>query len=485
MSTIKKITYLTVGQGINLLVNFLFMPYMARAMSYSDYGTYGQVILVFSIISVLFSFGLSQVIYIHLADKEKKSKVVLSSNLVASCCSVFLAFFSIPFLKEIIANGFENQEVIFGLDIIKYSFFFFFFNTSFNAFLIGKGYPEKATVILVIANTLKVFLVIGSVQLFGSLNFVFYSLVIASCLQFLMFLFATKKFLTREVSFKFIKEQIKLGIPLALTGIFGMGILQADAVMVSSNFDVKDYAIYRNGAFEIPFFSTLYASIAAIILPKVAELWNSNEITKIVELKTRVISNSMAIIYPSLFFFLINAENFINLYLGTKYNESAIIFSIFNLTLLIRINDYFDVMIASGNTKTILFFNALVFFLNVFLNYLFISYFGLPGAAIATVVSLSIYAWLHLNYTVNILKTSFWNFFDLKKLGLILGIILSLGFMTNIFAYLLNLKGIIKILFIGVVYLIPIYLIFIKLHIIDRQIINKFVPGCLQRRLNL
>ena len=62
--------------------------------------------------------------------------------------------------------------------------------------------------------------------------------------------------------------------------------------MISNMLSVEDYAIYRNGAFEVPFIATLYGSIGAIVLQDVARLWNSKRNVDILELKKDVISNT-------------------------------------------------------------------------------------------------------------------------------------------------------------------------------------------------
>ena len=62
MSKVKKIGILTFGQGINIFINILFMPYMARALSYELYGTYGQVLFIVSFLAGLLNFGLPQII---------------------------------------------------------------------------------------------------------------------------------------------------------------------------------------------------------------------------------------------------------------------------------------------------------------------------------------------------------------------------------------------------------------------------------------
>ena len=62
MSIIKKIGILSLGQGINILVNISFLPYMARVLNYSDYGSYGQAILIVSFVGAVMTAGLPKIL---------------------------------------------------------------------------------------------------------------------------------------------------------------------------------------------------------------------------------------------------------------------------------------------------------------------------------------------------------------------------------------------------------------------------------------
>lgn len=83
MSNVKKIATLGFGTGINILVNFLFLPYMARVLSYEDYGSYSQVLLITTFAASLLSFGLPQIIYVYL-NKHNNEKEVLSTNIFSA-----------------------------------------------------------------------------------------------------------------------------------------------------------------------------------------------------------------------------------------------------------------------------------------------------------------------------------------------------------------------------------------------------------------
>jgi hypothetical protein len=67
MTTSKsaKVLVLTIGNGINILINFLTLPYLVRSLSFEDYGSYGQVIMIISLLQGIFTFNLNQIATVH------------------------------------------------------------------------------------------------------------------------------------------------------------------------------------------------------------------------------------------------------------------------------------------------------------------------------------------------------------------------------------------------------------------------------------
>jgi len=242
--------------------------------------------------------------------------------------------------------------------------------------------------------------------------------------------------------------------------------------MVSSMEGVKSYAIYRNGAIEVPFISTLYASIAAIILPEVSKLYANQQFEEIVFLKKKVIMNTMMITYPILIFFLFNARDTIIIYLGEKYISSAIIFAIFNLTLLIRINDYHDILIAANKSKIILYNYFIIFILNAILNYAFISLLGIAGAAIATVLSLLCFSILMFHSSAISLKVKILDFINLKDFFYLLIMSFTIGVIVKFLTIGIEYK-LLRLIIFSLTYFPTIYLMIYKVGLITSDEINS------------
>lgn len=474
MSRVKKIATLTFGQGINVLVNFLFMPYMARVLSYEDYGSYGQVLLIITFFGAILSFGLSQILYVYL-NTDKQLKTTFSTNIFAA---IFLGVIGTMILiaSTSFFESFLNNESL-GKLLMVYSFSLIFSlpNQSINSLLIFSHKVKTSAALVVFTNLLKVLLVVFFIQVYQSVYLAFIGILISQVIQFLIGIILTRKSIELKIDRLLFVEQLKKGFPLGLTGVLGAGILYVDGLMVSRFEGVQEYAIYRNGAIEVPFISTIYASIAAIIMPEVTKLFSENKLKEIVELKRKVIMNTMMLTYPILIFLLFNSKELIILYVGEKYEASSIIFAIFNLTLLIRVNDYHDILIAANKSKYILYFYSIVFFINLILNYFFINLWGSVGAAYATISSLLIFSFLHLFKSAQTIKSTIKDFFDINNLVLLLFISISLASLLNIsISYFF--KNEVRLILFIILFFPIVYLLLIKFNLISREIITHLIP---------
>ena len=139
-----------------------------------------------------------------------------------------------------------------------------------------------------------------------------------------------------------------------LTGVFGYGILYFDGILIAALMPIKEFSIYRNGAIEIPFLSTIYVSVSSVILPEMSRLANENKMDELLALKRKASLNVATLIFRVVFYFIMNGEFLIKTYLSEKYIESAIVFSLYNITTLARITDYHDVFTITGNANKLL-----------------------------------------------------------------------------------------------------------------------------------
>jgi O-antigen/teichoic acid export membrane protein len=430
MSKSKNIILLTFGRGFNGLLTLFLVPYMARALDYEDYATYGQVLLVIEIMMVLLNIAANQYIYVLFSENKFSKKDVVFNAVILN---IVLSIFGIGFIflfKNFIGLQFKNPEITQNIALYVFSLPFLLILSTINFVYYFNNQFKRSIVYEVIINALRLSSIIIAVQVFRSLQLIFVFLLAVNVLSVLIYHIKLPiNYFKGKLNKALIIKFLKYGYPLGITAILGILLKRTDAVMVSSMLTPKDYAIYRMGAIEIPFLMTVFSSVMTVTLPNVTKLYHEGKFDEIIALKRKAITTSALVMYPVLIFILVFSEPLLTLYLGEKYKASIPVFVIYNLILFFRVNDYEDILIASSKTRMIGLIYFIVFLLNIFYTYIFIQYFGIIGAALGTLLSLSTYMFIIYLANKNIICYN--RIFNTKKIFFILLISICLAYLSK------------------------------------------------------
>lgn len=475
-----KVLVLTIGNGINLLINFLTLPYLVRSLSYQDYGSYGQVLIVIAFLQGLFTFNLNQVANIFFARKEFDQRIVFStlmrSAMVLALAGGGLMLAGIP----LISGSFENPSLDRLLLLSVVNLIGQIPVPILLSVLIYRGMVKSVTVVLILTNILKVGVMFLAIQLYNSVEMLMMGLGLVSLLQAVILFFCVSpeirslRFFDKKVA----SEIFKVATPLAMTSIIERMVFYIDGIMISGMLSTTEFAFYRAGAIEVPFIASLYGSVAAVVLPEVARLFYGHQRDEIIRLKKKVISTTAFLVYPVLVYLLFFAEPIVSFYLSEKYIASTLVFAIFNLTLLIRINDYQDIIIVSGNTRFIFYTIIVLTAVNIGLNYLLIRYFGIYGSAVAFVMHLFMLASALTYKTTRLMHCKVTDLFDIYTIGQIILTALCFSFPIWL-VYTFLIKSVWLVILAAPVYMLLFVLTGIKMQLIDPamvgQVKNRFL----------
>jgi O-antigen/teichoic acid export membrane protein len=167
-------------------------------------------------------------------------------------------------------------------------------------------------------------------------------------------------------------------------------------------------------------------------------------------------------------------QSFISLYLGDKYIASGSIFAVYTLSLIIRINDYSDVLISFQKNKIILISYGTAFILNIILNYVLITQVGVIGAPIATMFSLMVLAILQLLPTLKLLDTSLFKFIDFVSIFKM--ITLSILLVSTLYLGNIFFDGKLVLIISIIIYFPILYSLLLYKKLLDRNILVGIFP---------
>ncbi len=477
MATSKavKVATLVLGHGANAFINFLFLPYLARALPKEDFGSYGQTLFISRIVLSVLFLGLPRIIYVFLAKKELDNAHVFKSNVILCLLVGGIGAVLLFCSSEIIPIIFHNDRLRLLLKIYAPNLLFQMVFYSVNAALIYYDRVKQSAIIVSTTNLFRVVALVIAIQILNSLALVFVVLSFLPLLQSVLGWICLPDSLRKRVKidWQLAKKQLSQGAPLGLANMLGGLLIYVDAFMVSSMFTAKDYAVYRNGAIEIPFIGTICLSLFMVLLPEVSRLFSDGQYGEIVRIRKRAIVAVSAIIYPMVWYAIIFSGPLITLYLSEKYAASAPIFFIYNIVLFLRIADYADVLVASSKNRLLAGVYGLILVISVILNFIFIYLLGYKGAAIATVISYTAFYVILIRISAKILHCQMRSLVDIRK-----GI--SFFLIAPILPALLYIFGwgkdnILIILGYGVISIISCYFLYIKLKILDAKLLESVI----------
>lgn len=365
------------------------MPYLARSLGYEEYGSYGQVFLIGAIFTVIFSLGTLQVLNVLYAENENREERVFSSNFWLFVVSGLAAVVLIAVFREYLGLLMSNPEL--GNLLLSYSpaVFFGMLGSAFATTIVYFGRAKELAVAAVVTNVIRVAMLVVAITVLQSLLLAILALSLSTAIQAVWYLLLVPKQVRKFgiVDRALLKEQLKLSYPMLLVSLFGTGVVNADGVIVSNLLGVKEFAVYRAGAIEIPFIGSMYGTVATVLMPDLARLAVKDKGAEIFQLNRRASSVTAIAVFPITIFLIAFGEELITLYLSEKYAESGIVFSIYSCAVLIRITMYQGIPLAYKRSKAILIAFALGLGLTVGLNFLLVPAFGAKGAAASYVAS--------------------------------------------------------------------------------------------------
>jgi len=182
-------------------------------------------------------------------------------------------------------------------------------------------------------------------------------------------------------------SQLQYAVPLGLAGIIGTISLSLDKMIVSSMCSPEQFAVYVNGAIQIPLIGVLTGSVIAVLIPDFVRMYKTDQYQELRTLWHRAMVRCLAILLPTMGFILVMAPEIMRVLFSTKYENSAYPFRVYALMLPVRATVFGAVLMATNRTKIVTLGSLLNLFANGVLSVLFVYFIGPMGAAWATVLS--------------------------------------------------------------------------------------------------
>lgn len=380
-----------IGKAITTLTTLVATILIARTYGPENYGDFTLITTYVALFYLISDFGFNAIVLEKIQNQNNKKeyfKTLLGLRVFWSFILVFISISLLSLLPQ--THGFNNAVrigiIIFSLSIITQSI-----TTTANVIFQNKLRYDQASLALFTGSLLNLILVIFFTSNNSPLIFIITSFLLGNLLTSITSLFLSKKTdseidLLPSFNFSKFKEIFINSVPLGVTLVFNLIYFRADTFILAltrSQEEVGNYGLaYRffETVLVLPtfFMNTLY--------PLFLSVKNNPESLK------KTVSKSFKIlliisIFTSLIFLII-APNLISISGGAKFDQSTTALRLLSLSFpsFFLSSLYMWLLITLGKRKILAAIYGSSMILNIILNLIFIPAFGIPAAALTTLL---------------------------------------------------------------------------------------------------
>ena len=380
-----------VGTMLSKMMGFFLIPLYTRFLSPEDYGVLELVALTTDLFAILIGAQISSAVFklYHDEDDEKRKRQIISTSVVGvtvfSGLSFLILFLNAELLSTIIFDTNDNAE-LFRLMFIGYFF---------------SVVQQVPLAYIRILDKSKLFVIVTLIQLFLmiSMNVVFvavydlgvYGILLGTAIAFtitgLILVYQTLVYTGVHFKLNIFNSAIRFSYPLIPATLAMFVINFSDRFFLNEYSTLNDVGIYSLS------YKFGFLLMPLIVMPFYMT-WQSKMYVFYKEENRNELYNSAF----SVFFFILSAvflfitayiEEILWLMTTEKYYEAAYYVPIIGGAYLINgVSQIFSsALYAEKKTKSIAMINMVVALINIFLNIVLISRYGVLGASLATLIS--------------------------------------------------------------------------------------------------
>jgi O-antigen/teichoic acid export membrane protein len=387
-----------------MIVSIVSGMVFSRTLSVADYGTYLQTFLAYDFAAPFLTLGLPSALYYFLPRTNDSQKGLVLENMLlllfaASIFCLILVFGG----SQLLAKRFNNPYL---LATLKWMYFYPLYTfpvlIASTVWVVQNKIKLNAIFNVFTGLFLTILLILGSLMT-KSYNTLILIRVLVPLLFFPMTIYLIFKFVPGKWDKPRISSMwsmLKFSIPLGLSSVIGTITIQLSSMIVALMTSPVDFAVYANGAKEVPLIGIITGSISVVIMAEMANKIKEGDLKMALELFRKSAIASASFLIPIMVFLMIYADSFIYILYSNKYTGSVTPFRIYLFSIPIRIVYYSAAFIALGKSKEILFRSVIDLGLTAIFSFLLLFWFGINGAPIALILTMFIWTVPYNLYTL-------------------------------------------------------------------------------------
>jgi len=402
------------GQVLNAAVSFV----AARKLAQGDFGTFRQIYLLFATLLLVTDLGLVESLYYFLPRFPRQVPRLVARALLVLIAAQVVVFAGIVMLRGRIGASFENPALS---DLMVLFGFFLGFSVCTRLWevqLIAEQRIVAAGIVSGGFEALKAILLFAVLFTRPTVYEMVWALVLVTGVKFASFVaFLGKDLRGAEPATVPAREWMGYSVALWIPGAVNILANQAHQFIVGLSFTPQDFALYSVACFQLPMLGVLTTSVIEVMLVRITAARAEGRHDEVVRVWHAATAQSMVFFIPLVAGLAALAVPLVTLLFTARYAAAAPLFVVLSFSLPLTAIYTNNVLRAFGAMKayTVYYFFRLA--LSLGLGWIGVTWFGMWGVAISSVIALYLVTFLQLGTVAKLLQLPFRSVLPLAEIA--------------------------------------------------------------------
>ncbi len=385
---IKNTFWLTAGEIGGRLLRIVLVLYAARVLGVVSWGVFSYALSLAALFTITADIGLGAVMTREIVrDPENKARY-LSNSLIIKTVLVILTSIAIIFITPLITNLTLSKTLLIFMALLVATDSIRLFTSSLNRSLEKMHWEAIANIITQFSiMILGIWVLIKNPTAEG----LGISYLAGSMIGAIFSLWTVREYIKSffgRIDKALIKKLLQSSWSIALLGLLGSVMLNTDIIMLGWLKGAEDVGYYSSAQKIIFTLYVLPSLIGTAAFPSLTRLANKNK-EGFRELLEKSLKIAFLIAIPITIGGLIIGYELMDIFFGNEYLAASTTFKILLLSLVLAYPTTIlgNALLAYDQEKQFLKYAGVAAIGNVVLNSILIPFWGIEGAAIATVVT--------------------------------------------------------------------------------------------------
>ena len=410
---------------VTIALGFVITRLLSEHLSVYDYGTYSQVLLLVSTVSSLTILGMmdgANFFFCSEQDVEKRENYI-ATLFTLQCMASALVGTTVLAAGGWLSKSFDNPDIrplLFFAAVLPMTQNLM---SMMQVLVVAVGKARILAVRNLVVSLIRLAVVLLVVFLVQNVGLILAATLLLDTAQILVFyqILKSKACLIRLrcTDFRLARRIFSYCLPMAVFIAVNALNRDCDKYLVALLTDTSTVALYANASKALPF-DIIMTSFCTVLIPGITRMVSTRRLAQATSLYRLFLEISYVSTGILCCAALAAAPQLMELLYSEKYLDGVGIFAIYILVDLIRFTNITLILSAAGKTRQLMILGVGALGVNLILNVGMFHIFGLPGPALATLLTTLGTGLLMLWLNARTLETTIASFFDRKYLALFL-----------------------------------------------------------------